>query len=438
MMGAAEGEAMAVTGDEQDRMARAREKFFAALLTGSIRQLVIAATEELGNPIMVADQAYRIVARSEDRGQVHNYWRRVVNSSECNYDDYFDNRDAIHRAFVESMPVVNRTSSPDGAIIETRIGSSDNILGFLAVFECDRPFVDSDASVAQLLSRCLALLMNRGDKETERPVEREALMLYRRAMQKDSPNQSAEAQLAETIGVRSSPCYVIIKLCSVDEGTAELPSRLARNRLESLLGNCKTWKTRSHVVALMGYDKEGPYESADAQGALDRMLAQNNLCAGLSYPFFDLGDLRHASYQAGRALSIGRDTTGISKSYRYGDVVNADVSEMVSERCDIADIVDPRLIKILRYDVAHQTDYLCSISEMVNHKDNVSQACRSLNVHRNTLLYRLDRIRDLFSLDVRNPSEHTSLVLDLSILRFHARGSFNDEGLKLLAKKLEK
>ena len=427
---------MVETENERDRMAKAREKLFSALLTGSIKHLVDVATDELGNPIMVADQAYRIVARSEDHGQKHDYWRRVVNSSECNYDDYFDNRDAIQQAFAQSTPVVNRASSPDGAIIESRIGTGENVVGFLAVFECERPIAEPDLGIVQLLSRCLALLMERGNPEAGRPSEREALMLYHRAMREDSTSRSAGVQLAETIGVRRSMRYLLMKVCSVDEGTAELPSRLVRDRLERSVGNCKTWKTRSHVIALVGYAEESPYESPDARADLDRILRQDNLCAGMSYPFSDLGDLRHASYQAGRALSIGRDTTGVPGSYRYGDLVNADVAEMVSERRDITDIVDPRLIRMLRYDAAHQTDYLRSIAEVVHHNGNVSQACQSLTVHRNTLVYRLDRVRELFGLDVRDPGEYALLIPCLSILLFHAHGSFDEDGLKLIVGKV--
>lgn len=427
---------MAVAEDKHDYLEATREKLFSALLTGSVKHFVDVLTDELANPVMVADQGYRIVARSEDHGQSHDYWRRVVRSSECNYDDYFENRTAIQKAFAQTAPVIDRASSSDGAIIESRIGSEAHIVGFMAVFECERPINASDLDVVQLACRCLALLLEREAAEPERPSEREALMLYRRAMRKDDSGRLAGPRLAEAVGVRRSDRYLLMKVCSADEGNPDLPSRLVRDRLERTIGNCRTWKTRSHVVALLGYSGEGPYESASARESLDKMLQQDGLCAGMSYPFFDLGNLRHASYQAGRALSMGRDTVGTAGSYRYCDLVNSDIAEIVSERLEIEDLVDPRLIRILRYDAAHQTDYLRSIGEVVRHNGNVSKACQTLNVHRNTLVYRLDRVRELFDLDVRDSNEYSLLIPCLSTLLFHAHGSFDEKGLRLLSSKV--
>lgn len=416
--------------EDAARLEEAQGKFYKALLSGSPQRLVDEASEILGNPLMVADQSFRVIALSEDHGEQHDYWRRTVEGTgECSYEDYFENRDAIRTALLQREPFINRTSCPDGAMIECGISRDGNVLGFMSVFESTTPVTDEDLPIVRLLADSLSLLMRYDQTSPADANTRELNMLYQHAIEPGKGRGQAAVALADTMGIRRGPFYFVLKIGPNDKADVGLPSRLIRMEIERMLGNCRSFTTRLHLIALVGRQEAEPFESDQQREGLERLLAPNDLCVGVSYPFERLSDFHRANYQAGHALTIGRDILKTSTVYNYRDLIGIDAARMLESQCDILNLVDPRLLQMARYDREHQTEYLRSLGEVVRHNGNVTQACVPLNVHRNTLVYRLDRARELFRLDVRDTDDYAAISPCIPMLQSVAHGSFGQDGL---------
>ncbi|MGI6218230.1 MAG: PucR family transcriptional regulator [Coriobacteriales bacterium] len=425
-----------------ERISKARGLFYDALLRKSAQGLVDSAAELLGNPVLVSDSSLLMIARSEDHGEQHSYWRKTVELGECSYENYALNRDAIKGAMERRVPIFDRNSSPDGAIIEAGIGSrgdsgGGDSLGFIAVFECDTPMVDEDLLIVELLSESLAVLLSGkpGDQYGGKGA-REISLLYKRATSRGKGRSAAAIALADALGIRRSNFYFVLKVGLADIDAAKPPSRYLKPKIEKALGNCCVFLTESELVALVGREDNEEFSSNSQLEVLTSLLEDNGLIAGIGYPFTNLQDFHRADFQAEHALSIGRDFLHDRIVYEYRDIIGIDIAEMLGERCDVLDIVDPRLLQIASYDNDHQTEYLLSLREVVRSNNNVSQACIALNVHRNTLVYRLERIRDLFSLDVRDPNDYAMLSPCISMLVSVARGRIDEEGLGLIVEKM--
>ncbi|MGB1253855.1 MAG: PucR family transcriptional regulator, partial [Candidatus Promineifilaceae bacterium] len=72
----------------------------------------------------------------------------------------------------------------------------------------------------------------------------------------------------------------------------------------------------------------------------------------------------------------------------------------------VHDFCDQVIGPLVEYDRDHRSNLVQTIEEFFNHHGNVSKTAEALFIHRNTLLYRLDRIQDL--------TEHN---LDMSDMR---------------------
>jgi sugar diacid utilization regulator len=71
----------------------------------------------------------------------------------------------------------------------------------------------------------------------------------------------------------------------------------------------------------------------------------------------------------------------------------------------------PHLDLLARHDVEHHTDHLATIGAYLDAFGDVSSAAAKLDIHPNTLRYRLKRIDELVDLDLRDPV--TRFVLEL-------------------------
>lgn len=153
----------------------------------------------------------------------------------------------------------------------------------------------------------------------------------------------------------------------------------------------------------------------------------------LIYRFDDHPDLKHAPLRAAIAAPVhGLDA--VASARREVDLVLDSATEdtprvttlaqsrtavllaetlrALSERSDLK---DPRLAHLVAYDTKHATDLIASIRTYLDTGNNARQAARLLNIHPNTLHYRLDRARKLSGLDLNNPEDRLLTTLQLAV-----------------------
>jgi purine catabolism regulator len=75
------------------------------------------------------------------------------------------------------------------------------------------------------------------------------------------------------------------------------------------------------------------------------------------------------------------------------------------------------LTPLLTYDQENHTKYLGSLEQYIKDKYNLTKAAKSLHLHRNTLVYRLEKIREILDLPLIDEEEFFSLQLALNALK---------------------
>ena len=82
---------------------------------------------------------------------------------------------------------------------------------------------------------------------------------------------------------------------------------------------------------------------------------------------------------------------------------------MAQRYCD--QIIGP----LVQYDESHSNNLVQTINAYFDHHGNISQTAEMLYIHRNTLLYRLDRIQELTGQDLNNAHDRLALQLALKL-----------------------
>ena len=66
-----------------------------------------------------------------------------------------------------------------------------------------------------------------------------------------------------------------------------------------------------------------------------------------------------------------------------------------------------------QYDLKNHTEYLQTLKEWLFQKMDYSATAKALNLHRNSLYYRMQRIHELFNLDLTDMTTDIQLYLSL-------------------------
>jgi purine catabolism regulator len=140
-----------------------------------------------------------------------------------------------------------------------------------------------------------------------------------------------------------------------------------------------------------------------------------NLIGGMSGPARSLESWPRVYREALQAMDVGRR---LNLTNRIVEFNSLGVFRLLSELETIPSVQEFALQVIgplLQYDEQHRGSLVQTLAAYFDHHGNISQTAESLFVHRNTLLYRMDRIQELTEQDLNNADMRLALHLSLKL-----------------------
>lgn len=134
-----------------------------------------------------------------------------------------------------------------------------------------------------------------------------------------------------------------------------------------------------------------------------------------------LEDWQSSLRQAGQALELAR-RLGKQAPLYYPDLSVYRLLFQLEHTPEIITFQEETLGALLEHEGAD--DLIHTLETYFEHNGNLSQAAEALYIHRNTLIYRMERISSITSLDLDNPEERLAMQLALRI--HHMMGSKPD------------
>ncbi|TYR80229.1 PucR family transcriptional regulator [Priestia megaterium] len=76
------------------------------------------------------------------------------------------------------------------------------------------------------------------------------------------------------------------------------------------------------------------------------------------------------------------------------------------------------LNKLMEYDVRHNSNLVETLEVFLDSDNNINEAAKVLNVHMNTLSYRLKRIAEIGNINLKDPNQKMTLYLDIKLKKY--------------------
>ncbi len=176
----------------------------------------------------------------------------------------------------------------------------------------------------------------------------------------------------------------------------------------------------THICIFQELRAEDDMESAQALGR--RILEQvktefpkDGLVAGMSGPATSLADWPRIYNEALQAMHLSERLQIQGEVVEFGSLgvyrLLGQLEDIPTVRVFTKQVIGP----LIDYDARHNSTLVQTIDAYFNHHGNISQTAESLFVHRNTLLYRLERIQDLTNHDLNQANMRLGLHLALKL-----------------------
>ncbi len=171
------------------------------------------------------------------------------------------------------------------------------------------------------------------------------------------------------------------------------------------------------IYLLLPHARSAPSVAAWTAGVLDRLHRPPGagLRAAVAAPVAALTDVPLARAEVDRVLDQTPGEEGVTTlADARTAVLLGEILELVAGQGSLR---DPRLEVLLDYDARHGSAMRASAETYLRHFGDVRAAAHELNVHPNTLRYRLRRAEELLGIDFGDPDGRLLVELQLAVLR---------------------
>ncbi|MFP8644008.1 PucR family transcriptional regulator [Priestia aryabhattai] len=76
------------------------------------------------------------------------------------------------------------------------------------------------------------------------------------------------------------------------------------------------------------------------------------------------------------------------------------------------------LKKLIDYDLRHNSNLVETLEVFLNNDNNINEAAKELNVHMNTLSYRLKRISEIGDINLKDVNQKMTLYIDIKLMKY--------------------
>lgn len=147
---------------------------------------------------------------------------------------------------------------------------------------------------------------------------------------------------------------------------------------------------------------------------LQELYQSFQLQCGISTEFYDFTDLKYYYIQSKSALQEGRREKPQQAYYYYLDYYQSNLIHALDSVTSLKSLCHPRILQMWKSNDASQLSLIDTLYSYLLNGRNITTTAAALHIHRNTLLYRLNKIADFLAVDFENLSSELLFYLLLS------------------------
>lgn len=160
--------------------------------------------------------------------------------------------------------------------------------------------------------------------------------------------------------------------------------------------------------------------------------ARTGIVLGLSNVFQNYREARSQYMKACRAADLCSEFQPEKILVEYKDMIIYELLVRYQSDNRLNDLIVPEISQILQTDEKNGGEYLNTLSAYLRCFGKSQKICEELHIHKNTLLYRVERLKDTFGLKLDDGDAQMRYYLSLQILKIlHAKHDILPEHIQL-------
>lgn len=409
------------------------ETFISAIFEGvNLQTLADIAAEIFHNPFSIADASTRCLAKS---GRVppdydDQIWNMINLKNYVLIDDLFkliNEKTSGDKYYREARLIKNYSYRRDGNRFDalmTNIIVEDDRVGNFGMNSVWEPITDGQCRLSEYFTKMISYVFAREHlySNYSDPLNQIFINLLSGKPYSSELFEIHADQFTRRIG-RSYQLHKVNFLDSENKNILPMEETYRsyfKRRLSELKKNDDIIVSfEDSIVYLEALYPPEPEQTENLAIRLIASVADNSpVVIGTSNVFEDFSDLQSCYYQAHAAMKTGIKCEPDKNIYRFFNFAVEFLISIYLNSNKPEAFCHPDVLKLYKYDKQHGTEYLKTITVMYTFSGRLTRAAKALHLHRNSLMYRIDRIKEILGIDAYDEDYPLYFLLSSHIMQF--------------------
>lgn len=385
-----------------------------------LQRIVEIGYEMLGNPFTVTDMSNKSIAITKNAKLINDdpVWNELVTSGYTSFTSwsFYVSNKLVELVDTNESPFFwNDTYSKYPRIMgNIKIGSKQ--IACIAVCAHEKPFKESDLELTSLLCKAISVELQKN----------EFIHFSRGLMHESFTEDLLEGKITDykvinerikTLNLKFKSNLFVLTIDISNFASSQTSLTFMRNEFEKKITNSKAVVHAEKIVMIISCDNAKLFLKAEVE-SLKEFLKTSNMYAGISRCFNSLVEVPNHYQQSLNALKLGMHINREAVLFKYEDYAIYHFTDICASVGNLKENCHPKLLKLIEYDTLNNTNYTRSLYTYIISSKNMSESASTLNIHRNTMFYRIGKIEVIMDVDLNNSDILLHLHLSFKILEF--------------------
>ncbi|MEK4487312.1 PucR family transcriptional regulator ligand-binding domain-containing protein [Psychrobacillus sp. FSL H8-0484] len=416
--------------------------FFSITLEGGgISRISSMLSGTINNPILIVDKNWKLLHYSEHEDNNFSLQESL---------DLKSNKPIFTKEFIDTIPnnlnemkkSIKRIYNLNGKKIICRvlpIAVSQDLYGYIIIWQTVRNLIEFDYIILQQASTIIALERIKA-KEIEEVKLKIRHDFYDDLLSGKITSSETLQTLCDLHGLNSNYMYycmvINIEVKEVDKFEDMI---IGKYKMDNIAQSCveivyeKSYKANgeitcfyrnNRIIVLVGQNEERqPISVSEAKQYATELhdelgkRIKKTFLIGIGQQYQEIKSLYKSFSEANEMIRLMQHMNEKNEVSHFEDYSVYHLLDSNISSSELEDFFQKCLGKIYEHDKLHTTSYISTLENYFNNNQNVSETSKAMYLHRNTLIYRIEKIKEILNTDLKNSEELLRIQIALKIFR---------------------
>lgn len=381
--------------------------------------------ELIGNPMALCDPSFFCMAtcRKELASSANSVWKTIdtPGQSYVSLNTLLRSNKLLDRVRSETSAFVYRLPGDKEHVMHLNIYSNRKRIAYLVSIGTLQPFDSYSCSVADRFGQLLSGALNATTKYEHEHLSNIDL-ISRRILANEHVNNAHLQLMLEQVGWKFNDSYCV---CEFEPINSDVPFDALSDitLFQMAMGGSAVFYYRTGIAVVRNLTRSRQsYKEFGAQ--VEDFIRQSQYLGGISDVFNDYGELKFFETEARAALTIAKSRPPHAQSILmyFSDCMLENMLRSCEAAFDLRSICRPDIYQLWQYSQKHKNAYLDCLYVYLSTGKNLVESARRMFIHRNTFVYRLNKIISLIGEEAFQGEDSTlEMLLSCKVIAYMER-----------------